>query len=245
MLSNIVLSSVCQGGSHHDDPACLPPSNNLIPTAHASGTPQPAGAPEGFTSRYHPALIPMTFRWAQRWMVMFCLCYYAGFLTAGLSGGVATHSSNSADIKREDKDDDDENSSIADKSEEEKKDPKVSRSRTRYEPTLWCYIHLTYWRFENCVSCYLPNFAWLDTWLFLSHHKTSNKLCVMLYWHVNVFMLLNKGPSLFSKWLGLSPAHCSLSWSSPSPPLSNSHIVFRKEAFSLHVLSSVSDQGEE
>lgn len=63
------------------------------------------------------------------------VCFYAGFLTAGLPGGVATHSSNSSDIKREDKDDD-ENSSIADKSEEEKKDPKVSRNRTRYEITL-------------------------------------------------------------------------------------------------------------
>ncbi|XP_060736619.1 transcription factor 3b isoform X3 [Tachysurus vachellii] len=84
------------GGSHHDDPACLPPSSSLLPTSHASGTPQPTGAPEGFTS---------------------------------LPGGVATHSSNSSDIKREDKDDDD-NSSIADKSEEERKDPKVSRNRT-------------------------------------------------------------------------------------------------------------------
>lgn len=51
-------------------------------------------------------------------------------LTAGLPGGVATHSSNSGDIKSEDKEEDD-NSSIADKSDEEKKDPKVSRNRTR------------------------------------------------------------------------------------------------------------------
>ncbi|XP_046712735.1 transcription factor 3b isoform X1 [Silurus meridionalis] len=88
------------GGSHHDDPACLPPSSSLLPTSHTSGTPQPSGAPEDFTS---------------------------------LSGGVASHSSNSSgDIKREDKDDD-ENSSVADKSEEEKKDSKVSRNRTRKE----------------------------------------------------------------------------------------------------------------
>ncbi|KAK3533589.1 hypothetical protein QTP70_023416, partial [Hemibagrus guttatus] len=98
-FSVMTQSSWPEGGSHHDDPACLPPSSSLLPTSHASGTPQPAGAPEGFTS---------------------------------LPGGVATHSSNSADIKREDKEED-ENSSIADKSEEEKKDPKVSRNRTRKE----------------------------------------------------------------------------------------------------------------
>lgn len=74
-----------------------------------------------------------------------CLCFHAGSLTAGLSGGVATHSSNSADVKREDKEDDD-NSSIADKSEEEKKDPKVSRNRTRYE-TAWRFFW-TYCRFS-------------------------------------------------------------------------------------------------
>lgn len=66
---------------------------------------------------------------------MVCLYFYAGSLTAGLPGGVATHSSNSSEIKSEDKEED-ENSSIADKSEEEKKDPKVSRSRTRYETTV-------------------------------------------------------------------------------------------------------------
>ncbi|KAI4888680.1 hypothetical protein NFI96_016823 [Prochilodus magdalenae] len=82
------------GAGHHDDPACLPPSSSsLLQTSHASGTPQPAGAPEGFSS---------------------------------LPGGIT---SNSSDIKREDKDDD-ENSSVADKSEDDKKDPKVSRTRT-------------------------------------------------------------------------------------------------------------------
>ncbi|XP_062868442.1 transcription factor 3b isoform X2 [Trichomycterus rosablanca] len=89
------------GGSHHDDPACLPPSSSLLQSSHAPGTPQPAGAPEGFSS---------------------------------LPGGVAgsTHSSNSTDIKREDREED-ENSSVADKSEEEKKESKVSRNRTRKE----------------------------------------------------------------------------------------------------------------
>uniref|UniRef100_A0A8C2DFC5 Transcription factor E2-alpha n=1 Tax=Cyprinus carpio TaxID=7962 RepID=A0A8C2DFC5_CYPCA len=37
-------------GSHHDDHACLPPSSTLLQSAHASGTPQPGGAPEGFNS---------------------------------------------------------------------------------------------------------------------------------------------------------------------------------------------------
>uniref|UniRef100_A0A673JQ30 Transcription factor E2-alpha n=1 Tax=Sinocyclocheilus rhinocerous TaxID=307959 RepID=A0A673JQ30_9TELE len=37
-------------GSHHDDHACLPPSSTLLQSAHASGTPQPGGAPEGFSS---------------------------------------------------------------------------------------------------------------------------------------------------------------------------------------------------
>uniref|UniRef100_A0A4W4FXD9 Transcription factor E2-alpha n=1 Tax=Electrophorus electricus TaxID=8005 RepID=A0A4W4FXD9_ELEEL len=89
------------GGSHHDDPACLPASSNLLQASHTSGTTQSAGAPEPFGS---------------------------------LPGGAAcsTHSSNSAEIKREDKEDD-ENSSVADKSEEEKRDPKMSRSRTRKE----------------------------------------------------------------------------------------------------------------
>ncbi|XP_066503614.1 transcription factor 3b isoform X2 [Hoplias malabaricus] len=84
------------GTSHHDDPTCLPPSSSLLQTSHASGTPQPAGAPEGFSS---------------------------------LPGGIA---SNSADIKREDKEED-ENSSVADKSEDDKKDTKVSRTRARKE----------------------------------------------------------------------------------------------------------------
>uniref|UniRef100_A0A8B9JBW2 Transcription factor E2-alpha n=1 Tax=Astyanax mexicanus TaxID=7994 RepID=A0A8B9JBW2_ASTMX len=82
--------------SHHNDPACLPPSTSLLQTSHASGTPQPAGAPEGFSS---------------------------------LPGGLA---SNSADIKREDKEDD-ENSSVADKSEDDKKDTKGSRNKPRKE----------------------------------------------------------------------------------------------------------------
>lgn len=60
-----------------------------------------------------------------------CLRFNARSLTTDLPGGKAIHSSNSADIKREDKEDD-ENSSIADKSEEEKKDSKASRNRTRY-----------------------------------------------------------------------------------------------------------------
>ncbi|XDV22364.1 hypothetical protein PO909_027271 [Leuciscus waleckii] len=37
-------------GSHHDDHACLPPSSTLLQPAHASGTPQPGGAPEGYSS---------------------------------------------------------------------------------------------------------------------------------------------------------------------------------------------------
>ncbi|XP_076880596.1 transcription factor 3b isoform X2 [Brachyhypopomus gauderio] len=89
------------GGNHHDDPACLPASSNLLQASHTTGPAQSAGPPEPFS---------------------------------GLPGGPAcsTHSSNSGDIKREDKEDD-ENSSVADKSEEEKKDNKVSRNRTRKE----------------------------------------------------------------------------------------------------------------
>ncbi|XP_009294573.1 transcription factor 3b isoform X1 [Danio rerio] len=81
-------------GSHHDDHACLPPSSTLLQSAHASGTPQPGGAPEAFNTSGLPG---------------------------GLAH--ATHSSNKSDIKREEKEDD-ENSSVADKSEEEKKESK-------------------------------------------------------------------------------------------------------------------------
>ncbi|XP_051764474.1 transcription factor 3b isoform X4 [Ctenopharyngodon idella] len=90
-------------GSHHDDHACLPPSSTLLQSAHASGTPQPGGAPEGFNTSGLPG---------------------------GLAH--ATRSSNKSDIKREDKEED-ENSSVADKSEEEKKESKQSRTRTRKE----------------------------------------------------------------------------------------------------------------
>ncbi|XP_026115087.1 transcription factor E2-alpha-like isoform X2 [Carassius auratus] len=37
-------------GSHQDDRACLPPSSTLLQSTHASDTPQPGGAPEGFSS---------------------------------------------------------------------------------------------------------------------------------------------------------------------------------------------------
>ncbi|XP_059398993.1 transcription factor E2-alpha-like isoform X4 [Carassius carassius] len=37
-------------GSHQDDHACLPPSSTLLQSTHASDTPQPGGAPEGFSS---------------------------------------------------------------------------------------------------------------------------------------------------------------------------------------------------
>uniref|UniRef100_A0A8C1XT49 Transcription factor E2-alpha n=1 Tax=Cyprinus carpio TaxID=7962 RepID=A0A8C1XT49_CYPCA len=37
-------------GSHQDDHACLPPSSTLLQSSHASSTPQPGGAPEGFSS---------------------------------------------------------------------------------------------------------------------------------------------------------------------------------------------------
>ncbi|XP_048038953.1 transcription factor 3b isoform X2 [Megalobrama amblycephala] len=87
-------------GSHHDDHACLPPSSTLLQSAHASGTPQPGGAPEGLNTSGLPG---------------------------GLAQ--ATRSSNKSDIKREDKEED-ENSSVADKSEEEKKESKQSRTRT-------------------------------------------------------------------------------------------------------------------
>ncbi|ROL40811.1 Transcription factor E2-alpha [Anabarilius grahami] len=87
-------------GSHHDDHACLPPSSTLLQSAHASGTPQPGGAPEGFNTSGLPG---------------------------GLAQ--ATRSSNKSDIKSEDKEED-ENSSVADKSEEEKKESKQSRTRT-------------------------------------------------------------------------------------------------------------------
>ncbi|XP_067252254.1 transcription factor 3b isoform X6 [Chanodichthys erythropterus] len=90
-------------GSHHDDHACLPPSSTLLQSAHASGTPQPGGAPEAFNTSGLPG---------------------------GLAQ--ATRSSNKSDIKREDKEED-ENSSVADKSEEEKKESKQSRTRTRKE----------------------------------------------------------------------------------------------------------------
>ncbi|XP_039550933.1 transcription factor 3b isoform X2 [Pimephales promelas] len=90
-------------GSHHDDHACLPPSSTLLQPAHASGTPQPGGAPEGFNNSSLPG---------------------------GLAH--STHSSNKADVKNEDKEDD-ENSSVADKSEEEKKESKPSRTRARKE----------------------------------------------------------------------------------------------------------------
>ncbi|XP_048038952.1 transcription factor 3b isoform X1 [Megalobrama amblycephala] len=90
-------------GSHHDDHACLPPSSTLLQSAHASGTPQPGGAPEGLNTSGLPG---------------------------GLAQ--ATRSSNKSDIKREDKEED-ENSSVADKSEEEKKESKQSRTRTRKE----------------------------------------------------------------------------------------------------------------
>ncbi|XP_056303265.1 transcription factor 3b isoform X2 [Danio aesculapii] len=81
-------------GSHHDDHACLPPSSTLLQSAHASGTPQPGGAPEAFNTSGLPGGLAHT-----------------------------THSSNKSDIKREEKEDD-ENSSVADKSEEEKKESK-------------------------------------------------------------------------------------------------------------------------
>ncbi|KAK7137055.1 hypothetical protein R3I93_017197 [Phoxinus phoxinus] len=90
-------------GSHHDDHACLPPSSTLLQPAHASGTPQPGGAPEGFNNSSLPG---------------------------GLAH--STHSSNKSDVKNEDKEDD-ENSSVADKSEEEKKESKQSRTRPRKE----------------------------------------------------------------------------------------------------------------
>ncbi|XP_077082584.1 transcription factor 3b isoform X6 [Siphateles boraxobius] len=90
-------------GSHHDDHACLPPSSTLLQPAHASGTPQPGGAPEGFNNSSLPG---------------------------GLAH--STHSSNKSDVKNEDKEDD-ENSSVADKSEEEKKESKPSRTRPRKE----------------------------------------------------------------------------------------------------------------
>ncbi|XP_051549613.1 transcription factor E2-alpha-like isoform X5 [Myxocyprinus asiaticus] len=90
-------------GSHHEDHACLPPSSTLLQSAHASGTPQPGGAPEDFNTSGLPG---------------------------GLA--LATHSSNKSDIKREDKEDE-ENSSVADKSEEEKKESKPSRTRPRKE----------------------------------------------------------------------------------------------------------------
>ncbi|XP_051549610.1 transcription factor E2-alpha-like isoform X3 [Myxocyprinus asiaticus] len=92
-----------QAGSHHEDHACLPPSSTLLQSAHASGTPQPGGAPEDFNTSGLPG---------------------------GLA--LATHSSNKSDIKREDKEDE-ENSSVADKSEEEKKESKPSRTRPRKE----------------------------------------------------------------------------------------------------------------
>uniref|UniRef100_A0A8C1IJ70 Transcription factor E2-alpha n=1 Tax=Cyprinus carpio TaxID=7962 RepID=A0A8C1IJ70_CYPCA len=37
-------------GSHQDDHTCLPPSSTLLQSSHASSTPQPGGAPEGFSS---------------------------------------------------------------------------------------------------------------------------------------------------------------------------------------------------
>ncbi|XP_051979865.1 transcription factor 3b isoform X4 [Xyrauchen texanus] len=91
------------GGSHHEDHACLPPSSTLLQSAHASGTPQPGGTPEGFNTSGLPGALAL-----------------------------ATHSSNKSDIKREDKEDE-ENSSVADKSEEEKKESKPSRTRPRKE----------------------------------------------------------------------------------------------------------------
>ncbi|XP_029906394.1 transcription factor 3b isoform X1 [Myripristis murdjan] len=39
-----------QGGSHHEEPAGLPPSSTLLHAHHASGPTQSAGQPEGFTS---------------------------------------------------------------------------------------------------------------------------------------------------------------------------------------------------
>ncbi|XP_030639879.1 transcription factor 3b isoform X2 [Chanos chanos] len=85
-------------GNPLEDASCLPPSNTLLQPPHTSGTPQPGGAPEGFSN---------------------------------LPGGLArsTHSSNSSDIKREDKEEDD-NSSVTEKSEDEKKESKPSRTRT-------------------------------------------------------------------------------------------------------------------
>lgn len=61
-----------------------------------------------------------------------CLPVWSG-VVSGLPAGIgrSSTSSNSSDIKREDKEDD-ENSSIADKSEDEKKESKATRNRIRY-----------------------------------------------------------------------------------------------------------------